>query len=84
MTDDLHREHRRQLAAVADTREQLERQSDALALDLARVRAVLDHSADDIRARDEIVAWIHGGPEPKLTPGAQAILARNAQEANRG
>lgn len=84
MTDDLQRELRRQLAAVADRLESLDRRHDELTSNMVRVCAVLDHAADDVRARDEIVAWIYGGPEPKLTPGAQAILVRARQEARRG
>lgn len=29
---------------------------------------------------DQLVAYAHGGPKPELTPGAQALLVRQAQE----
>ena len=49
MTDDLQRELRRQLAAVADTLESLERLRDELAIELAHRRdlraGLLDHEA---------------------------------------
>jgi hypothetical protein len=30
--------------------------------------------------RDQMIAWAYGGPRPELTAGAQALLARQAQE----
>lgn len=32
------------------------------------------------RAHDEVVAYLHGGPIPVLTPGAQAILNTHRSE----
>jgi hypothetical protein len=51
------------------------------AADIARVKVALSAIGEHDQRIDGLVAALHGGPLPKLTHGAQAVLARAAQEA---
>ena len=81
MTDQERREYRQALDNLNRQREQLERL--AASIDWARVRVLLDEGTDHAIRLDQLVAASHGGPAPKLTPGAQAILVRAARAARR-
>ena len=80
---DLATETRRALQALHAATEATERLNERHALEIARIPAIEAGVRTDRQILDELVAWARGGPPPSLTLGAQAILARHAQEARR-
>lgn len=78
MTDTERAEYRQ---AITELRRQAEHYRTLCeSLDWAKVRVLLADGTDHTIRLDELVAHAYGGPRPKLTAGAQAILAIDAQE----
>lgn len=66
-------EVRKALQALHAAREATERLNERHALEIAHIPALETARNEDRALIDAVIAWIHGGPIPKLTPGAQAI-----------
>lgn len=76
LTDDERAELRQALQQIQDRTQQIDKVMDRHAPDLARVMVALAELADHRRMLAELVAHAHGGPAPKMTNEAQAVLTR--------
>lgn len=85
-THELERQIRAALASIHEATERCVVITDHMieALPAAEVRVALAELTDLRIAVGQLVAHAYGGPKPKMTNEAQAVLARTSQEARRG
>lgn len=77
LNDQERAEYRQALRTMQERTEAFDRLMDRHAPDLARVMVALSELTEQRILIDQLIAWVHGADMlPKLTPGAQAILAK--------